>query len=454
MKSDRAPSEEEVVAAVRGYFEHETMEAGSRLAAPRRVAPISHALPKAVASLAALAIVVVIAATAVRGMILAPGASTSPVGSQLPHPTASLSSAPSPSSSAPLARDLPGSPHLSGSSSWMELIGGISWSNDLGRSWADVAYPAGMTYDQVETLAGAEGRPLWLAIRSGDGCRIYRKADVAAAWSSVLLTPSAAVVRTSGPALFCYVTPGPGSMLTVSALMNDGSAVLFVSDDDGLSFAPHRSPAGSRIDMSWAWSTFTTPNSGVAIEVTGPHDLAHPFFHTADGGGTWASSNVVGLPAAGTYRLGSPRLVGSDIEVPISTCGGTCSTKQLFSLLVSHDGGATFNPLGIPTTYEVTLGISFGNGTWAAPAFDTCGSSTWVSTGGGIIEETADGGQTWIPVKAEGLPAGFTSFAQLVLTGPSSATAVGTDYGTANSTVYVGTYLVETTDGGRTWSRV
>ncbi len=454
MKSDRAPSEEEVVAAVRGYFEHETKEAGSRLTAPRRAAPKSRALPKVVASLAALAIVVIVAASAVRGVILAPGASASPVASQLPRPTASLSSAPSPSPSAQIARNLPGSPHLSGSSSWMELIGGLSWSNDLGHSWADVAYPAGISSDQVETLAGAEGRPLWLAIRSGDGCRIYRKANVAAAWSSVLLTPSAAVLRASGPALFCYVTPGPGSMLTVPALMNDGSAVLFVSDDDGLSFVPHRSPAGNRIDMSWAWSTFTTTDSGVAIERTGPHDLAHPFFHTADGGSTWVSANVVGLPAAGSYRLGSPRLVGSDIEVPISTCGGTCGTTQLFSLLVSHDGGATFNPLGIPTTYEVTLGISFGNGTWAAPAFDTRGSSTWVSTGGGVIAETADGDQTWTSVKAAGLPADFTSFAELVLTGPSSATAVVADYGTANSSTPVGAYLVETTDGGRTWTRV
>jgi hypothetical protein len=453
MKSDRAPSEEEVVAAVRVYFEHETKEAGSRLTAPRRAAPKSRALPKGIAALAALAIVVVVAASAVRGVILAPGASASPVASQLPQVTAAPSSAPSPSAGAPTARDLPGSPYLSGSSSWMELVGGIWWSNDLGRSSAVVAYPAGMTHDQVETLAGAEGRPLWLAIRSGDGCRIYRKANVAAAWSSVLLTPSAAVLRASGGALFCYVTPGPGSMLTVPALMNDGSAVLFVSDDDGQSFVPHRSPAGSRIDMSWAWSTFTTTDSGVAIERTGPHDPVNPFFHTTDGGSTWVSANVVGLPATGNYKLGSPRLIGSVIEVPISTCG-TCGTSQLFSLLVSRDGGATFNPLGIPTTYEETLGISFGNGAWAAPAFDTRGSSTWVSTGGGIIAETSDGGQTWTSVKAAGLPSGFTSFAQLVLTGPSSATAVVADYGTADSTVLLGTYLVETMDGGRTWTRV
>ena len=454
MKSDRAPSEEEVVAAVRGYFEHETMEAGSRLVAPRRVAPKSRAVAKVVASLAALAIVAVVAASAVRGVILAPGASASPVESQLPQVTSAPSSTQSPSASRTPAGGLPGSPHLSGSSSWMELIGGLWWSHDRGRSWADVAYPAGITYDQVETVAGADGRPLWLTVRNRDGCRIYRKSDVAAAWSSVLLTPSAAVMRTSGAALFCYVTPGPGSMLTVPASMNDGSAVLFVSDDDGQSFVPHRSPAGSRIDMGWAWSTFTTTDSGVAIEKTGPHDLANPFFHTTDGGSTWLTSNVVGLPAAGNYKLGSPRLIGSDIEVPIGTCGGTCGTKQLFSLLVSHDGGATFNRLGIPTTYEETMGISFGNGTWAAPAFDTRGSSTWVSTGGGIIEETADGGQTWTSVKAAGLPAGFTSFAELVLMGPSSATAVVADYGTADSTVSLGTYLVETTDGGRTWTRV
>ena len=370
------------------------------------------------------------------------------------HTSPSTSPAASGPASTPQPGYLPGSGHLSGSSAWMtEPYGSLSWSADAGRTWTQVAYPVGVTSDQVTAMATAPDRPMWLAVRSGDGYSLYRKADVAAAWSSVPLTPSAAVPP-NNPALFVYLTPGPGRMLTAAELMADGSAILFVSDDDGLSFVQHRSPAGSQMDMNWAWATFTTADSGVAIERTGPQNLANPFLHTSDGGKSWVASSVVVLPAAGSYRLGSPRLVGTDIEVPIGTCGSTCGTSQFFSLLVSHDGGATFNPMGVPTTYEVTTSISFGNGTWAAPAFDTRGSSTWVATGGRIIEETADGGQTWTAVQAVGLPNGFATFAELVLTGPTSATAVVGATGQAGDMPWAKQYLLATTDGGRTWTLV
>jgi hypothetical protein len=451
MKSDRSPSGGDAVAAVRANFEQEMEEAGSRLPPPRRVAPAARALPKRAASLAALAIVVVLAASAIRVAILAPGASASPVASPAAH-----SPAQGPSASGPLAQDLPGYPRFSGSSGWAGMIRGLMWSNDTGRSWAEVGYPAGVDSDQVIALASAQGRPLWLAVRSDDGFRLYRKADVATPWSSVLVTVSAAVLRSRGQALFPRITPGPGRMLVVSELILDGHSVLFVSDDDGQSFVQLGSPAVSQIDMAWAWWAFTTPDSGVAVEMSAGHpDSAHPFLHTTDGGSSWVPANVVGLPPAGSYKIGTPRLIGSDVEVPIRSCGSTCATNpnQFFSLLVSHDGGATFNPLGVPTAYDVSLTPSWGNGSWGAPPFDTRGSSTWVSTGGGIIEETTDGGQTWTSVKPAGLPADFTSFDQLVLTGASSATAV-VIYSGPNNAPPGGAYLVETTDGGRTWTRV
>lgn len=426
--------------------------------------------PRGLVVLAMLAIVLVVAASAMRVVILAPGGSASPnaVTSEpptaatsatppinpLPSVTAANSTAPTPFASGPLPGGLPGFAYLSGSSAWMRLESDLAWSDDTGRTWTHVAYPIGVTYDRVEAVATAPGRPLWLAVPSSDGYRLYRKTDVAAAWSSVLLTPPAALLRTGGSVFNVQLIPGPGRMITVAETMADLSGVLFVSNDDGESFVRHRTPTDTQANMNWAWSTFTTPTSGVVINVSrGGPEFADPFVHTSDGGTIWSDAKFTGLPAKGSYNLGTPRLVGSDIEVPVAACGADCSTGGLL-LLVSHDGGVTFNPLGGAMPYGENPPTVSSFGGWVPPAFDSLGSVTWVSTGGGIIEETADGGQTWTAVKAEGLPRGFNSFAELELTGTTSATAVVSADGQAGNVFWIEEYLLATTDGGRTWTLV
>jgi photosystem II stability/assembly factor-like uncharacterized protein len=409
---------------------------------------------RGLASLAALAIVVLLTVSAMRVVSLAAGGSASPATatptsttllvSPLPSLTETPSTPASPPASSPLPYDLPGSVTLSGSSAWMLLDAGITISNDAGRTWATVGLPSGVTSSSVGAVATAPGRPLWLAVHSGDGYRLYRRPDAATAWTSVLLTPSWALLpSTSGQADMIRITPGPGSLVTVAETMSGGSTAavtsLFVSNDDGKSFVQHPPRAGSVANMYWATVTFTTPESGVVI--AGPDTYPHVFLHTADGGSTWSEARVTGLPAAPDYTPGTPMLVGSDIEVPVSVCGSACSTDT-FLLLVSHDGGATFDPMGVPIP-------SGGN----ASAVAALGSITWVSTGGGIIQETTDGGQTWTAVTAAGLPINVSS---LDLTGPTSATAVVVDSGCAGfkTDCWYRNYLVATTDGGRAWTHL
>jgi photosystem II stability/assembly factor-like uncharacterized protein len=137
----------------------------------------------------------------------------------------------------------------------------------------------------------------------------------------------------------------------------------------------------------------------------------------------------------------TPLLVGSDIVVPVTICGADCGTTT-FLLLVSHDGGATFDPMGVPIPFG-------GNSYHAAAALD---SVIWVAIGD-AIEETADGGQTWTSVTAAGLPINVGSIA---LTGPTSATAVIIDSGCAGfkTDCWYRNYLVATSDGGRTWTNL
>jgi len=381
--------------------------------------------------------------------VAAPATTASGTPSTSPNPSASLTAAPMPSG--PQPGYLAGSVQLSGSSALMTLDGGLKRSDDTGRTWTDVPYPAGVTYDQPILTATAPDRPIWLAVPSGDGYRVYRKPEVSAAWSSVLLTPTAALLRTAGNVVWMQIYPGPGHMVTVQALLADSSAVFFVSSDDGASFVQRQSPASSLMDMAWDWPTFTTLDSGVAIELTGQVESAHPFLHTSNGGKTWSDAKITGLAGLNSYRLGQPRLAGSDIEVPIDT-GNDGKTSRFF-LLISHDGGATFSPLGVPVDYEPTLRVTWGLNTWHV-AFDTLGSVTWWAADGGIIEVTADGGQTWTAVKAEGLPNGFNTFAELAVTGPTSATAIVIADGQTGNVSWSKEHLMTTTDGGRTWARV
>jgi photosystem II stability/assembly factor-like uncharacterized protein len=294
-------------------------------------------------------------------------------------------------------------------------------------------------------VATAPSRPIWLAVKSGDGYLLYRKIDAAAAWSSVLLTPSWALLpSTSGPADMVKITAGPGGIVTVAETMSGGSTsavtCLFVSNDDGKSFVQHPPRSDSPANMYWASVTFTTAQDGLVI--AGPDTYPHVFLHTADGGTSWSESKVTGLPAAPNYTPGPPMLVGSDIQVPVTICGTDCSTNA-FLLLVSHDGGASFNPqgVGIPAA---------ANPIGAVGSF---GSITWVSTGGGPLQETTDGGRTWTSVMQGGLP---INVSVLDLTSPTSATAVAIDSGCAGfkTNCWYRNYLVATTDGGRTWSHL
>ena len=459
MNGGRGRSEEEAVAALRAYFEQEVEEAGSRLPESHRVSRQTRSVPRGFAWIAAIgAVAIVAAAAAMRVVVLAPISSASPsaVASEtttktavvvvpLPSLTRVTQSPASSSTGGPLPGDLPGPVTLAGSSAWILLDSGLSVSSDAGRTWTAVALPGGVASSSVKAVATAPSRPIWLAVQSGDGYLLYSKIGAAGAWSSVLLTPSwASLPSTSGPADMVKITAGPGGIVAVAETMSGGSTSavtsLFVSTDDGRSFAQRPPRSGSPANMYWASVTFTTAESGLVI--AGPETYPHFFLHTSDGGTTWTESKVTGLPAAPGYTPGPPMVIGSDIQVPVTICVAECSAST-FVLLVSHDGGASFNPQG----------VAIPAATNPIGAVGSLGPITWVSTGGGPLLETTDGGQTWTAVTTRGLP---VNVATLDLTGPTSATALVVDSGCAvgKTDCWYRNYLVATTDGGRTWTHL
>ncbi|HEX7491125.1 MAG TPA: sialidase family protein [Candidatus Limnocylindrales bacterium] len=212
---------------------------------------------------------------------------------------------------------------------------------------------------------------------------------------------------------------------------------LFVSQDDGKTFVRQESKSPDA-NIVWDALAFETPQQGVVV--VGP--TSEGLIHTSDGGATWTKSALPSMPRPGSFELGDPVVAGSTIEIPMSTQSATSANVSSFTFLVSTDGGATFSNgpvLNLPDGQSVSA--SDGQRTWV------------VSSTGATIYESADNGQTWASVKAKGLP---QNLASLALAGAHSATAVVATHGCTGvkTGCWQNTYLISTTDDGRTWSQL
>ena len=480
MNPDRDPLDEKAISAVRAHFDGEVAEARARFRAPRLSGRASQGargsgrggVPRAIGALAVVALAILVGTTvwivsrnspAVAGPTVSPThvvaavttASPSSATPSLATPSIATPSIATPSAS-PTQSAAPniatpnyllGTVGMNGSAAWALSDSGLSLSQDGGRTWSAVVLPTGVQSSAVLGVSAVHDRAVWLAVNGKAGVVIYRKSGTDAWTSTPPLLPSwaAAAEWTGQPVQSVGVTPGPAGLVTVTETIGLGNSTaaeaLFVSTDDGHTFAQHPPKAPSSGSV-WSSVVFATSQTGALVSGAGtnPHEISY----TSNGGDTWSKAAVSGLPApaAGDYELGQLLLVGSDIELPVTTFA-TGSTDYTFLLLVSHDGGATFAPAG-------TAIPSVGN---AFPAFDSLGQVSWAVFGAAAVHETADGGQTWTTVAAAGLPKGVAS---IHLTGTTSATAVVAETGCTGfkTGCYNRTYLVATTDGGATWSNL
>jgi hypothetical protein len=476
---DRNPLDDKAIAAVRAHFDEEMAEARVRYRAPRLSGRARRSgaggparlVPRAIGALAVVALAIVVGTTfwmVTRNAPVPGGTTASPsnvgaVGSASPSlasPSLASPSLASPSLASPSASAsqsarpnigtpnyLPGTVGMNGSTAWVLSDTGLSLSQDGGRTWSAVALPSGVKSSSVLAVSAVVSRAVWLAVNGNAGVVIYRKQGVDDWTSSTPLLPSwANATEWSGqPVQSTMVNPGPAALVTVGLGMAPGVEALFVSTDDGLTFTQHP-PKASAFDQLWASVTFSSAQSGVLV--AGAARTTQEMLHTSDGGNTWSSPTITGLPADLNYQFGSSLLAGSDIEVSVTTYSAKVSGDTNFLLLISHDGGATFAPAG--------PGIPSGGNFY--PAFDSLGQVTWVAPSAGtlsasILEETTDGGQTWTTVTPAGLPTGVSS---IHLTSATSATAVVVENGCTGvkTGCYTRTYLVATTDGGATWTNI
>lgn len=333
----------------------------------------------------------------------------------------------------------------SGTSLWMLSGSGLSTSDDGGLHWSAQVLPDGVTAPAIADVAQVPNRRLWIAVPDDSGVHLYSLAAGASSWTSSLLVPTwPAGAESAGPAGAVVITPGPGRLVTVAASVPNGTdstfSSLFTSTDDGVAFVEHPASTNSPANVVWQHIAFVSPQSGLVVGGT----AATTLLHSSDGGTTWSVVSAKGVPATASYYLGNPVVVGTDVEVPTISLSSQGAGGTL-SLLLSHDGGLTFDG---PTGPALELGSAVN------PAMASRGQVTWVvPSAGGRVFETADGGHIWTSVTATGLPSGVSIVA---LTGPMSATALIGLYGCTGfvPSCWAHAYVVATTNGGRTWSAV
>jgi hypothetical protein len=325
----------------------------------------------------------------------------------------------------------------SGATAWELTTTGLSVSDDAGQHWSAVPLPAGVATSSVITITASVGRGVWLAVWRSPAIDLYWRDAGSASWSRRRLVPLPSAFNLTGQLPGVSITLAPSDVVTVVASWGITStaaySTLFISSDDGAAFVQHR----TNIGLTLVSDTFLSPLQGIVV--AGP--VANFLYRTADGGASWSLVTIPGLPAGpgiGYVSYGTPGPDRAQILLPVIVTSS--DGAQSISVYRSTNGGAAFTgPTGPPL--QIPVSLSAGQ---VSPAIT--GSVIWLPARGRIYQST-DSGATWTAVNTTQSPDPIN------LINGSQAIGIATDSGCrgGKSDCYYYTYLIGTTDDGRTW---
>ncbi|HYM01122.1 MAG TPA: hypothetical protein VEZ90_19340, partial [Blastocatellia bacterium] len=317
---------------------------------------------------------------------------------------------------------------------------GVFKSTDGGGSWSQAVTWA--VFGSVRNLAIARSSPSTIYACAGKG--VSQSLDGGANWARVdsglpstglisclaidptnsanvyVATLSAVFKTTTGGAAWQQVLP----VGDVSSILIDPTnpATLYAGSDG--------SPGGvfKSTDSGQSWTTINsssiislaldTSSPATLFATTGPNTL-----RTTDGGSTWTSRPLSGLP----FEVIPQLLIDPDNSSTIygATFGG--------DVVKSTDSGASF--------VEVNSGLNLCAGVAGGIAMDPVNTGTlYAGSGGGGVYKTTNGGETWAPANS-----GLTGSRLLSFVMDPSRT--GTIYAAGR---YGGVY--KSTDSGGSWA--
>ena len=323
--------------------------------------------------------------------------------------------------------------------------GGASWTvraRGVGSVTPPDSLPFAGTFRGIQMLPDGTGIA-WLRIEG-----LVRTTDAGATWTRLPLGDAGTGIDWPGAAI------APDGSLFALTASNSGSATFNLGFDDGRTWKPY--VEFSRLPAPGATPTPepTSPpqpaiaDSGVAFfdalhGIAVGNDEARSYvWRTEDGGKTWTVAPL------GTRVAMLNAVRDNSAWVAVSTCpaGAQPGDPACTSVLErSDDRGATWRVVGHQALSSISFGDAthgFGVGPLARPGADARPG------GGGGIYATRDGGATWQPV-ANPYPCASQT--------PTSVSFVSATHGWVGCSGAVGAgqgmkSVMETSDGGRTWS--
>jgi photosystem II stability/assembly factor-like uncharacterized protein len=328
------------------------------------------------------------------------------------------------------------------------LDGGATW---VVRSRADGGVAAGDslpfsgTFRGIDMLSSGTG-VAWLAT---DG--LIRTTDGGATWARLPLGDAGGSLEWPGAAI---TADGMLFALTVDVSSSDTSAVFNLGLDDGRTWKPYTqfgrlpAPGASPTPQPPAAVQPATPDAvafkdathGIAV---GSDATTAYVWRSSDAGSTW-SVEPLGAGALTTLAVAGPSAWTDLLVCPADAAPGnpTCTG----SIERSDDGGATWTLVGHANLTSLSFGdATHGFGVGPEPPSANAGTSGGLGT---AIYATVDAGATWTPL-ADSRPCGRFD--------PVSVSFVSASHGWVGCSSVIGAGsglkgVMETTDGGRTWS--
>jgi hypothetical protein len=327
----------------------------------------------------------------------------------------------------------------SGSAAWQLTATRLLVSWDAGQHWLAVALPARVAPSSITAITATAGRGMWLAVWRRPAMDLYNQRLGRTGWSERTLVPS----LPSSLGFLGRQLPGvsitlrPANLVTVVADWGITStahySTLFISSDGGTTFAQHP----TRIGLFVSSDTFVSPQRGVIVAGPVNNDL----YRTADGGASWVPVTIPGLPsgpAVSYLSYGTPGASGTQLLVPVTVTSS--DGAQALSIYRSTDAGAAFaGPTGPPLSLPASL--SAGD---ISPAIS--GTVLWLPARGRIYQ-TINAGMTWRTV----MTAQSVYPISLISASQAIGTATYSGCRSFKTDCYNYSYLIATTDGGRSW---